>query len=56
MLILHVCRLKTDADESATNTFYITNRNGKKLNHEQAEFVAERLGDFIVYCTPDDKV
>jgi hypothetical protein len=48
--------LKTNEDGIAHNTFWVTNRRGRKLSQKRAEFLAERLGDYITYCTPDNKV
>ena len=53
---MHACRLITDEDGMARNTFWITDRRGNKLSNYHAEMLAERVGDFVVYCTPDQKV
>eukprot|EP00884_Botryococcus_braunii_P008343 jgi/Botrbrau1/1750/Bobra.0217s0008.1 len=47
--------LQTDDDGIAHNTFWLTNSWGGKLSQKRAEFLVERLGDYITYCTPDDK-
>ena len=49
------CRLKTDPDGMAKNTFWVTDRRGNKLSNYHADLLAERVGDFVVYCTPDKK-
>ena len=49
------CRLLTDADGIARNTFWLTDTAGKKLDTVTAELVAERVGDFVVYCTPSSR-
>ena len=33
--------------------FWITTDGGLKLDLARAELVAERVGDFVVYCTPN---
>ena len=37
----------------ANNTFWITTDGGRKLDSKRAELVAERIGDFVIYCTPN---
>jgi hypothetical protein len=49
-------RLKTDEDGFAHNQFWVTDRAGKPLKQSAAELTAERMGDFLVYCTPSRKV
>ena len=49
-------RLSTDDEGIAKNTLWVTDRRGNKLSNFQAELLAERIGDFVVYCTPDSKV
>lgn len=46
-------RLKTEKDGIANNVFWITTDGGRKLDLARAELVAERVGDFVVYCTPN---
>jgi UTP:GlnB (protein PII) uridylyltransferase len=46
-------RLKTQKDGVANNTFWITTDGGRKLDLKRAELVAERVGDFVIYCTPN---
>ena len=46
-------RLKTQKDGIANNTFWITTDGGRKLDLKRAELVAERVGDFVMYCTPN---
>ena len=48
-------RLMTDEDGMARNAFWITDRRGNKLSNYHADMLAERVGDFVVYCTPDQK-
>lgn len=38
----------------AHNTFWLTNRAGEKLGDSAAELLAERVRDFVMYCSPDD--
>jgi hypothetical protein len=49
-------RLTTDDEGIAKNVFWITDRRGRKLSHFHAEMLGERVADFVVYCTPDQKV
>ena len=49
-------RLSTDDEGMAVNTLWVTDCRGRKLSNQQAELLAERVGDFVVYCTPDSKV
>ena len=49
-------RLSTDDEGIAQNTLWVTDRRGRKLSNFHAEMLAERIGDFVVYCTPDAKV
>lgn len=37
----------------ANNVFWITTDAGRKLDLDRAELVAERVADFVVYCTPN---
>ena len=53
---LELRRLSTDDEGIAQNTLWVTDRRGRKLSNFQAEMLAERIGDFVVYCTPDSKV
>jgi len=48
-------RLKTDEDGFAHNQFWVTDRAGMPLKQSAAELTAERMGDFLVYCTPSRK-
>lgn len=50
------CRLLTDKDGIARNVFWITTDGGRKLDNARADLVAERVGDYVVYCTPDRNV
>jgi hypothetical protein len=54
--LLHLRRLTTDDEGIAKNMFWITDRRGNKLSKFHAEMLAERVADFVVYCTPDQKV
>ena len=38
------------------NSFWLQDVKGRKLKTAQAELVAERLQDFVVYCTPNDAI
>ena len=38
------------------NSFWLQDVKGRKLSDAQAELVAERLQDFVVYCTPNDAI
>lgn len=49
-------RLSTDEEGIAKNTLWVADRRGNKLSNFHAEMLAERIGDFVVYCTPDTKV
>lgn len=51
-----MCRLTTDDEGMAKNVFWITDRRGNKLSNFHARMLQERVGDFVVYCTPDSKV
>ena len=51
-----VCRLSTDEDGFAHNKFWVTDRAGQQLRQSAADLTAERLGDYLVYCTPSKKV
>ena len=53
---MDMSRLSTDDEGIAKNTLWVTDRRGNKLSNFQAELLAERIGDFVVYCTPDSKV
>lgn len=48
-------RLRTDEDGFARNVLWVSNTNGQKLTDGMADLVGERMGDFISYCTPDEK-
>lgn len=52
-LTVQNARLKTEKDGIAHNIFWITTDGGRKLDNNRAELVAERVGDFVVYCTPN---
>lgn len=54
MLLLLQCRLQTDKEGIARNTFWLADYRGRKLPDDKAELVAERVADFVVYCTPSD--
>lgn len=55
-VIVENATLKTDTEGMARNTFWVTDSRGRKLNQLRADLVAERLSDFITYCTPDEQV
>jgi len=38
------------------NSFWLQGVKGRKLKDAQAALVAERLQDFVVYCTPNDAI
>ena len=38
----------------ASNKFWLADFRGRKLPDDKAELVAERVADFVVYCTPSD--
>lgn len=44
--------LRTSAEGTAQNTFWLTTRSGKKLSNESADALAERVRDFVMYCSP----
>lgn len=52
-LVVQNATLKTDKSGMANNTFWITTDGGRKLDSKRAELVAERIGDFVIYCTPN---
>ena len=52
--LLLQCRLQTDKEGIARNTFWLADYRGRKLPDDKAELVAERVADFVVYCTPSD--
>ena len=49
-------RLKTDEEGIAYNSFWVTDRAGLQLKKAAADLTSERMGDFLVYCTPSRKV
>ncbi|CAK0782542.1 hypothetical protein CVIRNUC_005760 [Coccomyxa viridis] len=54
-LLVENAKLSTDDEGIAQNTLWVTDRRGRKLSNFHAEMLAERIGDFVVYCTPDAK-
>ncbi|KAI3423829.1 hypothetical protein D9Q98_009665 [Chlorella vulgaris] len=46
--------VRTSEDGIAHNTFWLTCRGGEKLEDEEAELLAERVRDFVMYCSPDE--
>jgi len=54
-LVVKRAKLKTDEEGFAYNQFWVTDRAGKPLKRSAAELTAERMGDFLVYCTPSRK-
>ena len=56
MIPSFLCRLKTDDEGIAYNSFWVTDRAGLQLKKAAADLTAERMGDFLVYCTPSRKV
>jgi UTP:GlnB (protein PII) uridylyltransferase len=54
-LLVENARLTTDGQGMAQNQFWVTDHRGRKLPDHKAELVAERVGDFVVYCTPDNR-
>ncbi|CAL5228765.1 g11954 [Coccomyxa viridis] len=54
-LTVENAKLSTDDEGMAVNTLWVTDCRGRKLSNQQAELLAERVGDFVVYCTPDSK-
>lgn len=51
-LIAQNAILRTTPEGLAKNTFWISTIRGKKLSDTRAELVAERVRDFVMYCTP----
>jgi UTP:GlnB (protein PII) uridylyltransferase len=51
-LIAQNAILTTSAEGVAYNTFWLSSRSGKKLNDSAAELLAERVRDFLSYCSP----
>ncbi|CAL8470964.1 g10506 [Coccomyxa elongata] len=54
-LLVETAKLTTEDDGMAKNVFWITDRRGNKLSNFHARMLQERVGDFVVYCTPDNK-
>ncbi|KAK9901327.1 hypothetical protein WJX75_006781 [Coccomyxa subellipsoidea] len=54
-LLVETAKLTTDDEGMAKNVFWITDRRGNKLSNFHARMLQERVGDFVVYCTPDSK-
>ncbi|KAK9821466.1 hypothetical protein WJX81_006037 [Elliptochloris bilobata] len=54
-VLVENARLVTDNEGYAKNRFWLTDRRGRKLSNQNADLLAERVGDFVVYCTPDRK-
>lgn len=46
--------VRTSKDGQAHNTFWLTNRSGEKLEDSVADQLAERVRDFVMYCSPDE--
>lgn len=46
--------VRTSPEGQAHNIFWLTNRSGEKLSDAAAELLAERVRDFVTYCSPDD--
>lgn len=46
--------VRTSEDGIARNTFWLTSRAGAKLSDAAAESLAERVRDFVTYCSPDE--
>ncbi|KAG7668950.1 hypothetical protein Ndes2526B_g00666 [Nannochloris sp. 'desiccata'] len=51
-LIAQNAILSTSADGVAYNTFWISSRSGKKLSDTAADLLAERVREFLSYCSP----
>jgi len=51
-LIAQNATLSTSTDGIAYNTFWISNRSGKKLSNTAAELLVERVRDYLSYCSP----
>ncbi|KAK9801981.1 hypothetical protein WJX73_005969 [Symbiochloris irregularis] len=49
-------RLTSDDEGYAHNRFWVVQLNGKKLSNKAAALLAERVGDFVVYCTPNRRM
>ena len=54
--VFTACRLITDSEGFVKNQFWVVDRADRPLSKKAADLTAERLGDFIVYCTPSSKV
>lgn len=50
--------MKTTEDNVAMNSYWIRSVSGKKLSSVKAEALAERLSDYLAYCspTPEDEI
>jgi hypothetical protein len=44
--------LSTSNDSVAQNTLWLSTRSGKKLKDASADLLAERVRDFLTYCSP----
>ena len=44
--------LSTSADGVARNTFWLSTRAGAKLSDAGAERAAERVDEYVAYCSP----
>ena len=51
-LIAQNAILSTSPDGVAHNTFWLSSRSGKKLSDTAAELLAERVREFLSYCSP----
>lgn len=51
-LCVEAAEVETSPEGIATNTFWLVNRRRKKLNARAAELLAERISDYVRYCTP----
>lgn len=51
-LCVEAAEVDTSPDGIATNKFWVVNRKRQKLSPRAAELLAERISDYVRYCTP----
>lgn len=52
-LTVESAELATSPDGIATNRFTVVNRKGKPLPAVKAQLLAERVGEYVKFCTPE---
>lgn len=48
--------IRTRPNGTAINSFWVTDRSGKKLSDDDAERLADRVKDYLVYCSPKSNI